>query len=325
MRTLTATEALRERLAAAMEADPAVFLLGEDIGRYGGAFGVTRGLLDRFGPERVRNTPISEATVVGAAIGAAIEGLRPVVEIMFMDFILLALDQLINQAAKMRDIFGMNCPLVLRTPAGGGRGYGATHSQCLERHLFGAPGWKIAAPATPADASALLATALASDEPVLFVEHKMLYPLRGELPDGLPAPLPFGKARVARPGEDITLVAWSYMSTVAGKAADLLAEQGIEAEVIDLRTPAPLDIETICESVARTSRLLIVEEGARTGGLGAEIGCQVFERAYDLLDGPIRRVTAPDRALPATRALEDRFLPNPARVAAEAHALVNAT
>lgn len=317
MRTETYTALIRETLADALRHDPRVFLLGEDIGAYGGAFGVTRGLLDEFGPERVRDTPISEATIVGMAIGAALSGLRPVVEIMFMDFLTLALDQLVNQAAKLRYIHGgrQTCPFVLRTPTGGGRGYGATHSQCLESLLFSVPGLHIACPATAADASGLLQSALLGANPVVFCEHKLLYPRRFEVSDGLPPPLPFGQARVAREGTDLTLVAWSHMVTVAEQAAEQLAGEEISAEVIDLRTLAPLDMATVLASAERTGRVLIVEEGPTTGGIAGEIGFRIQEQLHDRLSAPVRRIAAADCPVPAARTLEAVVLPSAATVA----------
>ena len=320
MRTETTTSLIRETLADALRRDPAVFLLGEDIGTYGGAFGVTRGLLDEFGPERVRDTPISEATIVGMAIGAALAGLKPVVEIMFMDFLTLALDQLINQAAKLRYIQGgrQTCPFVLRTPTGGGRGYGATHSQCLESILFSVPGLHIACPATAADASGLLQTAIHGANPVIFCEHKLLYPRRFDVPDELPPALPFGQARIARFGSDLTIIAWSYMVTLAEQAAEQLAAEEIFAEVIDLRTLAPLDMATVLESASRTGRVLIVEEGPRTGGIAGEIGFRLQEQLLGKLMAPIRRITAPDCPVPAARTLEAAMLPSAASIAAAA-------
>lgn len=320
MRTETYTALIRETLADALRRDPAVFLLGEDIGTYGGAFGVTRGLLDEFGPERVRDTPISEATIVGMAIGAALSGLRPVVEIMFMDFLALAFDQLINQAAKLRYIHGgrQTCPFVLRTPTGGGRGYGATHSQCLESLLFSIPGLQIACPATAADAAGLLQTALRGEDPVIFCEHKLLYPRRFEVPDVLPPSLPFGKARIARPGTDLTLVAWSYMATLAEQAAEQLVREEISAEVIDLRTLAPLDMATVLESAARTGRVLIVEEGPITGGIAGEIGFRIQEQLHGRLAAPVRRLATPDCPVPAARNLEAALLPSATSIAAAA-------
>lgn len=322
MRTVTCTQLLRETLEDALRRDPRVFLMGEDIGTYGGAFGVTRGLIKEFGAERVRDTPISEQAMVGTAIGAAVAGSRPVIEIMFMDFITLAVDQLVNMAAKLHYIYGASCPLVVRAPNGGGRGYGATHSQSLERLFAGVPGLQIVAPATALDASALLQTALQGSNPVLFLEHKLLYPMRWEVPDGLPAPLPFGQARVVREGAQVTIVAWSGMVPQAERAAEILAAENIHAEVVDLRTLAPLDTQTVLASVQKTGRLLIVEEGPRTGGFAAEIACQIFETAYDSLDAPIRRLTCPDCPIPASRTLEAACIPDAASIAAAARALM---
>lgn len=322
MRTVTYTQMLRETLADAMRRDPRVILMGEDIGAYGGAFGVTRGLLKEFGAERVRDTPISEQALVGVAIGAAAAGLHPVVEIMFMDFITLAVDQLVNLAAKLHYVYGLACPLVVRTPSGGGRGYGPTHSQALERLFTGVPGLRLAVPATAADASGLLQTALADPNPVLFLEHKLLYPARWELPEGLPPALPFGQARIARSGTDVTLVAWSGMVAQAERAAEALAAEGIQAEVIDLRTLAPLDADTVIASVRKTSRVLLIEEGPQTGGFAAEIACRIFDAAYDCLDAPIRRLACPDCPIPASKTLEQACLPCPETIAAAARKLV---
>jgi len=310
MRELTYWQALQEALREEMQRDPAVFLMGEDIGAYGGAFGVTRGLLAEFGAERVRCTPISEASIVGAAIGAALTGMRPVVEIMFMDFLTLAMDQLANHAAKVRYMYGpqVRVPLVLRTPAGGGRCYGATHSQSLEAWFLHVPGVKVIAPATPADAKALLRAAIRDDNPVLCVEHKLLYATTGPAPDdgelgGI------GRAVVRRPGRDVTLVAYSYYVGVALEAAQQLAGDGIEAEVLDLRSLVPMDSDAILASVRKTGRLVCVEEGTRTGGVGAEIAARVAEDAYEYLDAPIRRVAAADVPIPFSPALEPLALP----------------
>ncbi|HVO25497.1 MAG TPA: alpha-ketoacid dehydrogenase subunit beta, partial [Candidatus Margulisiibacteriota bacterium] len=310
MRELTYWQALQEALREEMQRDPAVFLMGEDIGAYGGAFGVTRGLLAEFGAERVRCTPISEASIVGAAIGAALTGMRPVVEIMFMDFLTLAMDQLANHAAKVRYMYGpqVRVPLVLRTPAGGGRCYGATHSQSLEAWFLHVPGVKVIAPATPADAKALLRAAIRDDNPVLCVEHKLLYATTGPVPDdgelgGI------GRAVVRRPGRDVTLVAYSYYVGVALEAAQQLAGDGIEAEVLDLRSLVPMDSDAILASVRKTGRLVCVEEGTRTGGVGAEIAARVAEDAYEYLDAPIRRVAAADVPIPFSPALEPLALP----------------
>lgn len=316
MKTLTTTEALRGALTQALREDTSVFLMGEDIADYGGAFGVTKGLIDQFGPERIRNTPISEAAIVGAAIGAAIAGSRPVVEIMFMDFITLAFDQLVNQATKLRYIFGeqARCPMVIRTPNGGGRGYGATHSQCLESLFVSVPGIKICAPASPADSASLLLSAIADNNPVLFLEHKLLYPVRGPVHDEPLTPIPLGKANIVKAGADLTIVTWSWMTTEALRAARTLTEKEVDAEVIDLRTLSPLDIETIKESVEQTGRLLVVEEGPKTGGIAAEIGFRIFETCFDLLDAPIKRVTAPDCPIPAARSLEKQIIPDAEKI-----------
>jgi len=315
MPELTYWQALQAALRAEMQRDPRVFLMGEDIGTYGGAFGVTRGLLDEFGPQRVRCTPISEATIVGTAAGAALTGMRPVVEIMFMDFLTLAMDQLVNHAAKFRYMYGaqVQVPLVVRTPAGGGRCYGATHSQSLEAWFLHVPGLKVVAPATPADAKGLLLAAIRDDNPVLFVEHKLLYATTGAVPDA-DEPLAFGRAVCRRPGTDVTLVAYSYYVGVALQAAEELAAMGIAAEVLDLRTLAPMDTEAILTSVRKTGRLVCIEEGTRTGGVGAEIAARVAEDAYEYLDAPIRRVAAADVPIPFSPALEPAALPSGADI-----------
>jgi pyruvate/2-oxoglutarate/acetoin dehydrogenase E1 component len=310
MRELTYWQALQAALREAMQRDPRVFLMGEDIGSYGGAFGVTRGMLDEFGPARVRCTPISEASVVGAATGAALTGMRPVVEIMFMDFLTLAMDQLANHAAKFRYMYGPQArvPLVVRTPAGGGRCYGATHSQSLEAWLLHVPGLKVIAPATPADAKGLLAAAIDDDNPVICVEHKLLYATTGPV-DEHAAAVPIGRALVRRSGADVTLVAYSYYVGVALQAADALAADGIDAEVIDLRSLVPMDTDLVLASVRKTGRLVCIEEGTRTGGVGAEIAARVAEHAYEYLDAPIRRVAAADTPIPFSPALEPLALP----------------
>ncbi len=324
MRTITFTQILRETLAAELRRDPSVFLMGEDIGVYGGAFGVTRGLVDEFGPERIRDTPISEQALTGLAIGAAVAGQRPVIEIMFMDFITLAVDQLVNMAAKLHPVYGLNCPLVLRTPPGAGRGYGATHSQSLERLFTGIPGLKIAAPSNALDASGLLQSAVRDNNPVLFLEHKLLYPMRFEVPDELPPPLPFGFAKLAREGTDVTLVAWSHMTHLARQAAARLAQEGIEAEIVDLLTLNPLDIDTVVDSAKNTGRVIVVEEGPQTGGFAAEIAAQVVERAYDYLEKPVRRLAAPDCPVPSAKNLEAAWLPTVSGLVELARSMVDA-
>ncbi len=310
MRELSYWQGVQEALREEMARDPRVFLMGEDIGVYGGAFGATRGLLGEFGAERVRCTPISEATIVGTGIGAALTGMRPVVEIMFMDFVTLAMDQIANHAAKFRYMYGEQArvPLVIRTPAGGGRSYGATHSQSLEAWFLHVPGLKVIAPATPADVKGLLKSAIRDDNPVLCVEHKRLYASVGPVADG-DVTLPLGEAAVRREGTDITLVAYSYYVSVALQAAEALAAQGIEAEVVDLRTLVPLDTDTVLDSVRKTGRLICIEEGTRTGGVGAEIAARVAEEAYEYLDAPIRRIAAPDIPIPFSPVLEEAALP----------------
>ena len=321
MKVVTFTQALRETLEAEMVRDPSIVLMGEDIGVYGGSFGVTRGLVERFGAARVRDTPISEQALAGCAIGAAVGGLRPIAEFMFADFSLLALDQIANLAAKLQPIYGISCPVVFRAPFGAGRGYGATHSQCLERFFFGVPGIKIAVPSTAADAAGLLQSAIRDPNPVFFFEHKLLYPLRFEVPEEI-APVPFGKAAVTRAGDDVTIVGWGFAAHEALRAAETLAAEGVSAEVVDLRTLAPLDIETIVASAQHTGRLLVVEEGPLTGGIGAEISAQVAPRAFEYLEHPIARLASPDLPVPAARELEADFLPSAARIAAAARDLM---
>jgi len=325
VRELSYVEALREALREEMNRDAAVVLMGEDIGVYGGAFGVTQGLFDRFGPQRVMDTPISESSFTGVAIGAALAGLRPVVEIMFMDFMTLVTDQLVNQAAKLHYVFGREarCPLVVRTVAGAGRCYGPTHSQSFDAWFIHVPGLKVVAPATPADAKGMLKTAIRDDNPVLFIEHKLLYGRRGSVPARGRTAVPLGKARIARRGTDLTIVAWSGMVLQALQATAGLEDRDVLAEVVDLRSLNPMDTETVVESVRKTGRLLIAEEGCRTGGIGAEIGAQVFEHAFDYLDAPIRRVATPDIPIPAGPSLERAAIPDGPQIAAAALSLVD--
>lgn len=323
MPRLSYARALRDALRGELERDPRVLLLGEDIGAYGGAFKVTDGLLEEFGADRVRDMPISENTIIGVSTGAALMGLRPVCEIMFMDFITLAMDQIVNHAAKFHYMYGGQrpVPLVIRTPAGGGRGYGPTHSQSLEAWFMHTPGLKIACPATPADAKGLLTTAIRDDNPVLFIESKLLYAEQGEVPDG-DYTVPFGRARVAREGADLTIVSYSRMVHESVLAADALAaQQGIEATVIDLRTLAPLDIETVAESVQATGRVLLVTEDTQTGGVAAELGFQILERAFEYLDAPLRRLCALDLPIPCAGGLEAAVLPNRSKIATAAFEL----
>lgn len=324
-RVISYTEALREALAEEMSRDETVFIMGEDIAEYGGAFGVTRGLLDQFGRERVVNTPISEPGFTGLAIGAAMTGTRPVVELMFMDFLPLVADQLLNMAGKLRYVFGeqASCPLVVRTPGGGGRCYGPTHSQNLEAWVLHSPGIKIACPSTPADAKGLLKTAIRDQNPVLFMEHKMLYPMRDDVPENPEFTVPFGQARKICDGEDLTIVAWSWMASLADSAALELEKLGIYADVLDLRTLVPMDMDAVIESVKKTGRLVIVEEAVRSGGVAAEIACRVFEQVHDYLAGPVQRLTLPDIPISASPPLEEAALPSVKKIVDMAMALVD--
>lgn len=311
MATKTYLQALNEGLSQEMERDPDVFILGEDVGQFGGCFGVTQGLFQKFGEERVKDTPITESAIIGAATGAAAAGLRPVCEIMFVDFIGVALDQLFNQAAKMRYMFGgkAKIPMVLRAPQGAGIGAAAQHSQSLEAWFAHVPGLKVAMPASPYDAKGLIVSAIRDDNPVVFLEHKLLYGVEGEVPDDLYT-VEFGKAEIKRQGEDVTIVATSKMVYTALDAAEKLAEDGISAEVIDPRTIVPLDIDTIIDSVKKTHALVIVHEAVKQGGFGAEIAAQVAEQAFDYLDAPIVRIGAPFTPVPFSPPLEQAFIPN---------------
>lgn len=310
-RELSYVEAIREALIQEMRRDPAVFLLGEDIGVYGGAFGVTQGLLGEFGPERVRDTPISEAAIAGAATGAALMGMRPVMEIMFMDFIAIAMNQLVNQAAKIRFMFGgkASIPLVCRTPAGSGTGAAAQHCQSLEAWFVHVPGLKVVAPSTPYDAKGLLIAAIRDNNPVIFMEHKLLYRERGWVPEE-PYSISLGVGEVKRSGRDLTIIAYSIMAWRALEAADRLATEGIEAEVVDPRSLKPLDKDTIIRSVAKTGRALIVHEAPAACGFGAELAATIVEsEAFDFLDAPVRRLTGRDIPIPYNRALERAAVP----------------
>jgi len=316
------SHAIRAALEEEMDRDPTVILIGEDIAAYGGAFKLTAGIVERFGPARVLNTPIAEGGFVGVAIGAAMTGLRPVVEIMFMDFITLAADQLINHAAKFRYQFGEQCriPLVVRCPAGAGRGYGPTHSQSLERLFTGTPGLRVVAPATAADAKGMLKSAIRCDDPVIFLESKILYGRQGDVPEG-EYTTPLDEAQIVREGADVSLIAYSRMVEEALKAADALAEHGVEAEVLDLRSLAPLDVAAIQATVEKTGRAVVIEEGPLTGGLGGEIVARIMETSFDFLQAPPKRVAAADTPVPASRILEAAVIPD-YRTIAEAAAEV---
>jgi pyruvate dehydrogenase E1 component beta subunit len=307
--------AINMALADAMAEDSSVVLFGEDVAEAGGSFGASRGLRERFGDRRVLDTPISEAAIAGAAVGAALSGLKPVVEIMFMDFTTLAMDALVNQAAKARFMFGgqTSIPLVLRTPHGGGLGAGPQHSQCLEAWFAHVPGLKVVCPATPRAAYGLLRSAIADPDPVIFVEHKGLYASKGDLSDA-PSPLPIGKAEIAREGGDLTIVSYGAAVRTALDAAKTLQGEGIEAEVIDLMSLQPWDEKTVLASLTKTHRLVILHEAVEAFGVGAEIAARLGDIGFDELDAPILRVGAPFMPSPFSKALEDQYVPSPARV-----------
>jgi len=312
LRKITYREALREALREEMRRDSSVFLLGEDIGKYwGGAFKVTEGLAEEFGDERVRDTPISESTIIGTAIGAAITGMRPVAEIMFGDLTALAMDQIANQAAKIHYMFGgqAKCPIVIRTPFGAGVNIAAHHSQSLEAWFMHVPGLYVAVPSTPYDAKGLLKTAIRGSNPVMFCEHKLLYPLEGEVPEE-DYTVPFGVADIKREGEDVTIVATLYMVHKALSAAEKLEKEGISVEVVDPRTLVPLDKQGIISSVKKTGRIVVVSEDCKTAGVTAEIAAIVAEEALDYLDAPVKRVAEPDTPIPFSPTLEQYVIPN---------------
>ncbi|MBW1836074.1 MAG: alpha-ketoacid dehydrogenase subunit beta [Deltaproteobacteria bacterium] len=315
MATITFAQALNDAHKIEMERDPSVYVAGEDVGTYGGIFGVTAGLLDQFGPKRVRDTPITESAIIGSAVGAATVGLRPVIELMFVDFIGVALDQLYNQAAKMKYMFGgkAKIPLVMRTSCGAGIGAAAQHSQCLEAWFMHVPGLKVVMPSTPYDAKGLLISSIQDDNPVVFLEHKMLYASEGEVPDG-DYDIPLGSADIKREGNDVTVVATAQMVHTALGAAEKLAADGISVEVVDPRTLSPLDEETILNSVRKTHRLVIVHEEVKFAGSGAEIAAVAAEKAFDQLDAPILRVAAPFSPVPFSPPLEKEFIPSEEKI-----------
>ena len=311
-KTLRYREALNEALREELERDESVFIMGEDIGVFNGAFKVTQGLLEDFGEKRVRDTPISENTFVGAGVGAAMIGLRPVVELMTVNFSLLAMDQIVNSAAHIRYMFGgqVSIPLVVRMPQGAGHQLGPTHSHCFEALYLHAPGLLVAVPSTPADAKGLLKAAIRDDNPVVFIEHESLYGQRGEVPEGDHV-VDFGRAAIRREGADVTIVGISRMALTAEKAAQVLAdEHEVEAEVIDPRTLRPLDLDTILDSVRKTNRCVIVEEGWPHGGVGANLAALVQEQAFDDLDAPVGRVTGADVPMPYSKPLEQIAFPH---------------
>jgi pyruvate dehydrogenase E1 component beta subunit len=320
MAVMRMREALRDALAEEMRRDQSVFVMGEDVGVFQGAFKVTEGLLEEFGEDRVRDTPISENTIVGAGVGAAMAGLRPVVELMTVNFSLLAMDQIVNHMAAIPYMFNgqVRVPVVVRMPGGGGHQLGPTHSHSLEALFLHIPGLLVAAPSTPADGKGLLKAAIRDDNPVIFIEHETLYGSRGEVADG-DGVVNFGEAAVRREGTDVTIVGILRMADVAEKAAKTLAnEHRVEAEVIDPRTLRPLDLDTILRSIRKTNRCVVVEEGWPHGGVGANIAALVAEQAFDHLDAPPQRVTGADVPMPYARRMEQAAIPHPEHVVSAA-------
>ena len=311
MAEMNLRNAIAKALREALDTDPRTFLMGEDIGKYGGAYAVTRGFFDEYGEERIKDTPISESVFVGAGTGAAMVGLRPIVEVMTINFSLVAMDQIVNHAAKLSYMSNgqINVPLIIRTVTGGGGQLAATHSQSFENWYASIPGLRVVVPATPYDALGLFRTARKDNNPVIFAEHALLYKVKGEVPEEY-YEIPFGKARIAQSGEDVTLIAYSGMVRIAEEAAKILSEKNISAEVIDLRTLSPLDIETVVNSVKKTNRAVVVEETWKTGGFSGTIASNIQEAAFDDLDGPVIRVNAPDVSAPYAKNIEASMIPS---------------
>jgi pyruvate dehydrogenase E1 component beta subunit len=303
-------EAISQALWEEMERDPAVFIMGEEVGVWGGSYAVTKGFFDHFGGQRVRDTPIAEAGIIGGAIGAALVGQRPVAELMTINFAFAAMDHIVNEAAKLHYMFAgqFTLPMVIRTVGGGGRQLGATHSQTPDAIFAHFPGLKVVAPGTPADAKGLLKSAIRSNDPVLFIEHATMYQVRGEVPDG-EYTIPIGESKIQRPGKDVTIVTYSKGLEISTKAADLLAKGGIEVEIVDLRSLRPLDMTPVLESFKKTNRAVVVEEGWKSFGVGAEISSRIYEEAFDYVDAPVRRVAQDEVPLPYNRTLEQAALP----------------
>lgn len=318
------SQALNDAIRLEMERDPSIYVAGEDVGVYGGIFGVTSGLLDQFGPKRVRDTPITESAIVGTAVGAALAGLRPIVEFMMIDFIGVAMDQLFNQGAKMKYMFGgkARIPMVVRGTCGAGMGAAAQHSQCLEAWFMHVPGLKVVMPSTPYDAKGLLISSIRDDNIVVFLEHKNIYGIEEDVPEG-PYTIPLGKAEIRREGEDVTVIAQAQMLGRALNVAERLAADGISIEVVDPRTLSPLDEESILESVRKTHRLVIVHEEVKFAGSGAEIAAMVAEKAFDYLDAPILRVAAPFTPVPFSPPLEQEFIPSEEKIAGAVKTVMN--
>jgi pyruvate dehydrogenase E1 component beta subunit len=310
MARITMREAISQALWEEMERDPKVFILGEEVGIWGGTYAVTKGFYDHFGEKRVKDTPIAEAAIIGAAIGSALTGLRPVAELMTINFAFSAMDHIVNQAAKLHYMFAGQflLPLVIRAVGGGGRQLAATHSQTPDVIFAHFPGLKVVSPGTPEDAKGLLKESIRSNDPVLFIEHATMYQVRGEVPEG-DYTIPIGKSKVQRPGKDVTVVAYSKGLEISLKAAEILAQDGIEAEVVDLRTLRPLDMEPVLASFKKTNRAVIVEEGWKSFGVGAEVASRIYEEAFDFVDTPIKRVAQKEVPLPYNRNLEQMALP----------------
>jgi pyruvate dehydrogenase E1 component beta subunit len=315
MAQITYREALNQALREELDRDERVFIMGEEVGYFGGAFKVTDGLLAVYGEKRIRDTPISELAITGAGVGAAMGGLKPIVELMTINFALLAIDQIINSAAKIHYMFGGNAkvPMVIRAPQGAGHQLGAQHSQSLEAYFMHCPGLRVVIPATPADAKGLLKTCVRQDDPVVFLEHESLYGVKGEVPDGEHL-VPLGRANVVREGKDVTLISYSKCVYDAIAAAEALENEGIDAEVIDLRTLNPLDLATVITSVKKTGKAIVIYEGWRTGGAGAEIATQIYEGAFDHLDAPVERIATLDTPMPYNARLEKAALPSAADI-----------
>jgi pyruvate dehydrogenase E1 component beta subunit len=315
MAAITVRQAISDALREEMLRDEKVFIMGEEVGVWGGTYAVTRGFYDEFGEKRVRDTPIAEAAIIGSAIGAALTGLRPVAELMTINFAFSAMDHIVNEAPKLHAMFGgqFKVPLVIRAVGGGGRQLGATHSQTPDAIFAHFPGLVVVAPATPEDAKGLLKSAIRSDDPVLFIEHATLYQWRGEVPEG-EYTVPIGRSKVQRPGKDVTVVSYSKGLQLSMQAADELAKEGIQAEVVDLRTLRPLDMEPVIESFKKTNRAVIVEEGWKSFGVGAEISARIYEEAFDYADAPIKRVAQDEVPLPYNRTLEQGAMPQVADI-----------
>ncbi|MBP1703547.1 MAG: pdhB [Chloroflexi bacterium] len=310
MARITMREAISQALWEEMERDPSVFILGEEVGVWGGTYAVTKGFYDHFGPDRVRDTPIAEAAIIGATIGAALTGLRPVAELMTINFAFSAMDHIVNEAAKLHYMFSGQfvMPMVIRAVGGGGRQLGATHSQTPDAVFAHFPGLVVVAPGTPEDAKGMLKSAIRSSDPVLFIEHATLYQVRGEVPEGDNL-VPLGKSKIQRPGSDVTIITYSKMLEISTKAADQLAKEGIEAEIVDLRSLRPLDMDPVIASFKKTNRAVVVEEGWRSYGVGSEVVARIYEQAFDYVDTPVRRVAQKEVPLPYNRNLEQMALP----------------